>query len=94
MESSDKQPPRPSGNYEPKRGGVDPLIRAELFAAMDLAVPDCFWKKRFLLWWGRTSLTEALAEWKTAPIVNPDRVMAVEAIIRRILTDDSTRTRR
>lgn len=60
-----------------------------LITALDLALPECYWRKRFLTIWRSQSLSFALVEWKKGPIVNPSFVSEVETIVGRML-DDST----
>lgn len=61
-------------------------LRQELLARLDAALPDCYWKRRFVKLWENFGLQGAWDIWRAeAPIVNPSFVPKIEETIQELL---------
>jgi hypothetical protein len=59
-------------------------LKSELKIALDLALPECFWKRRFFDKWRDYGLDVAFEDWTRGPIKNPEFVPKVQRIIEEI----------
>lgn len=53
-------------------------------AALDSALPECFWKRKFVHVWRDHGLDAAYAAWSRGPVLNHQFIPQVKAAIKAI----------
>ena len=71
----------------PRRADYPRHMRIRLEGLIDMACPDCYWKRRFSYFWTEYGIDSAWARWKSeAPIVNEFAIPLIESAIEELRT--------
>lgn len=65
----------------PRMHEVPARLKTPLAAALDAALPECAWRRVFMLTWRDTGIDAAYAAWLKGPILNKSFLPQVEQAI-------------
>lgn len=65
----------------PRMMDVPKRLTTPLIAALDAALPECFWKRKFMTTWQEVGIDAAYIAWSRGPILNPSFIPQVEQAI-------------